>query len=146
GSPSPLSLSDGSPDSTSAHPGCIRHVDPDIHVQSSWASHLHVEGSDTFSNIHERGQVGTSALWDARDLIGGPVAFDSSVYRAVRFYIRPTPTFTEVREGVVKAIKDLEHQNQFPAGIRPSNYTEWEFYENGVGPAALKVTLDYDSA
>ena len=119
-------------------PGCGRDLEPDVSIYSSTA---------TDGDFHHRGLVAASALWDARKL-GDHVLYDRIVYRAifVANYIPSTPDFLLVREAVVQAAKDLEHDNTVPQAIRPSRYTEDEFFQNYIGGPSIVLTLSWNPA
>jgi hypothetical protein len=138
-SPAGPVLADASPDTFALHPGCGRHIEPDIHVDgylANWAS------QDLERRYHSYGVIVSSALFDSRKLATTYEAFEVAVYDAVRFWLRSTPTLIEAREAVVKALKESEQNNEFPATLRPSYYTESQFYENGVGPVPVLASLD----
>lgn len=117
-------------------PGCLRDIEPDVAIYSSTAT-------DGF--YHHRGLVAVSALWDARKLVDARL-YDRIVYRAIQLYLPSVPDFLLVREAVVQAAKDLERNNTVPQAVRPSRYTEDEFYQNGIGGPAIIVTLSWNPA
>jgi thermolysin len=117
-------------------PGCFRDIEPDVSIYSSTAT----EGTR-----HDRGLVAASALWDARKLVDHTL-YNRIVYRAIQFYLPSAPDFLLVREAVVQAAKDLERNNTVPPAVRPSRYTEEEFYQNDVGGPAIIVTLSWNPA
>ncbi len=140
--PDPLGGGDSSPDSYAADPGCLRNADVDIDANSTFAAEAQAQ-----DNEHYYGLIASSALYDSWILSpGNRTVFDAGVLDAIEFWLRDTPTLLEVRETVVRGIKGREQANEFPLNERPSYHTEYQFWENAVGPEAILVKLDSTTA